>query len=296
MFSMFAQAKNNTNDLARKAEEVLPWLKDAKEFLSENAMDFGVKLIAALVVYIIGNWVAGLVTRIAVKAMERAKTDKMLVNFGANLIYGMLKIMVIIAALQTLGVQLTALTAILAAAGFAIGMALQGSLANFASGIIIIVFKPFTSGDFIEAGGVTGKVEEVRLFNSILKTGDNIEVIVPNGQITSGVISNYTKTGTRRIDLVFGCGYNDDLLAVKQYLNEAVAADDRILNDPEPLVAVDELGDSSVNFVVRPWVRSEDYWSVRRDLIEQVKLGFDERGFSIPFPAQDVFMHNQGAA
>ena len=178
-----------------------------------------------------------------------------------------------------------------AAAGLAISLALQGSLANFAAGVMLILFKPFKVGDFVDAGGSTGVVEEIQLFSTMVRTGDNVLMIIPNAQVTGGTITNYSAKETRRVDLVVGCGYGDDLKAVKQFLEELVAGDDRILEEPEPVVAVSELGDSSVNFVVRPWVNSGDYWDVKWELTEKIKLGFDERGFNIPYPTQDIHIH-----
>ena len=176
----------------------------------------------------------------------------------------------------------------LAAVGLAVGLALQGSLSNFAAGVFIIVLRPFKIGDFIDAGGTSGTVEDVGIFSSKLKTPDNKSVIIPNAQITDGTIVNYSAKDTRRVDLVFGCGYGDDIKKVKQLLNDIVSSDDRILKDPEPTIAVSELADSSVNFVVRPWVKSSDYWNVYFDLTEKVKLEFDAKGISIPFPQQDI--------
>jgi small conductance mechanosensitive channel len=208
----------------------------------------------------------------------------------------MLLIVVCIASLGCLGVDTTSASAILAAAGFAVGMALQGSLGNIASGVMLVVFKPFKVGDYVNLGGTGGTVVEIQMFSTVLLTPDNVRIIVPNGNITSGAISNYSAENKRRIDLVVGCGYNDDLKAVRQFLENTVAAESRILTEPQPVVAVAELADSSVNFIVRPWVSSGEYWAVKYDLTERIKLGFDEFGFTIPFPSRDLFVHQSDAA
>jgi small conductance mechanosensitive channel len=197
----------------------------------------------------------------------------------------------VLATLEQLGVNTTSLAAVLAAAGLAVGMALQGSLSNFAAGVMIILFRPFKVGDFIEAGGTKGIVEEIHIFSTMMRTGDNVKIIVPNSSVTGGNISNYSAKPTRRIDLVVGCGYQDDLREVKQFLEELVASDPRILPQPKPDVAVSQLADHCVEFIVRPWVKNIDYWMVRWDLLEKVKLGFDDRGFHIPYPQRDVHVH-----
>jgi small conductance mechanosensitive channel len=255
-----------------------------------------INLLIAGVIYYVGKIAAHLITGIVRRGLQRAKVDAMLVSFLVNIVYAVLLVVVVMAALSQLGVETTSLAAVLAAAGFAVGMALQGSLGNLASGVMLIVFRPFKAGDFIEAAGTKGIVEEIEIFNTILRTPDNIRVIVPNGQITGGVITNYAARETRRIDLVIGCGYGDDIRQVKAFLTQIVADEPRILDDPEPVVAVDELAESSINFVVRPWVQTDDYWAVKWDLTERIKLGFDERGFNFPFPSRDVYMHQAEAA
>ena len=202
---------------------------------------------------------------------------------------------VIIASLEQLGVDTSSLTAIIAAAGLAVGFALQGSLSNFAAGVMIILFRPFRVGEFIEGAGIKGTVREIQIFSTILTTGDNKRIIVPNGQIMSDDITNYSANDTRRIDMVFGIGYEDDLLAAKTTLEEILAAHPKVLEEPATVVNVAELADSSVNFNARPWVKTEDYWDVRADIHEQVKLVFDEKGISIPFPQQDVHVHGLDA-
>jgi len=255
---------------------VIPWV-----------IQFGV----ALAIFIVGRWVSQWLTGFARKLMKKSRLDDMLINFIGNLTYTVLLLVVVMAALDHLGIQTTSLLAVFGAAGLAVGLALKDSLANFSSGVMIILFRPFKVGDYIEAAGVSGAVEEVRLFATILRTGDNREIIVPNGQIYGGTITNYSARSTRRIDLVFGIGYDDDIAKAKQIINDIMKADDRILPDPEPAVAMAELADSSVNFNVRPWVNSGDYWAVRSDLLEKVKLSFDAEGISIPYPQQDIHLH-----
>ena len=249
---------------------------------------YGMKVLAALAIFFIGKWVAKAAVGFAKKLMEKSKVDATLIGFAGNIMYGLAMAFVAIAALSQLGVETTSLAAILAAAGLAIGLSLQGSLSNLASGVMIILFRPFKNGDFIEAAGVSGVVEEISIFTTQIKTGDNKQIIVPNGSITSGAITNYSAKPERRIDLVIGVGYDDDLSKVKKTLEKLVKADKRILKDPAATIAVAELADSSVNLVVRPWVKSEDYWGVRFDLTEAIKVTFDKEGISIPYPQQDL--------
>jgi len=251
-------------------------------------------VIFALIIFIVGKWIASLIRKSIKKVMVRQKVDSTLVGFLSNLVYFLLLIFVVLAALNALDIQTTSLTAILAAAGFAIGLALQGGLANFAAGVLMLIFRPFKIGDYVEAGGTAGVVEEIQIFTTQMRTPDNKTIIVPNAQITGGNIVNYSTKPTRRVDLVVGCGYGDDLSKVKQVLEEIVAQDDRVLAEPAPQIAVSELGDSSVNFVVRPWVNAADYWSVYFDITETVKRRFDEAGINIPFPQRDVhiYQHN----
>lgn len=253
---------------------------------------WAIQIGVALAIFIIGRWIARWLTRVTEKLMKKSGLDDMLINFISNIVYSVLLLVVIMAALDHLGIETTSLLAVFGAAGLAIGLALKDSLANFSSGIMIILFRPFKVGDFIEAGGVSGTVEEVRLFATILRTGDNRVIIVPNGQIYGGTITNYSAKPTRRIDLVFGIGYDDDIAKARQIINDIMKQDDRILSDPEPAVVLAELAESSVNFNVRPWVKSGDYWPVRADLLEKVKLAFDANGISFPYPQQDVHVHN----
>jgi small conductance mechanosensitive channel len=253
--------------------------------------EFGLKLVTALIIFIIGRWVARRLAGLVEKGMTKAGTDSTLTGFLRNIVYIGLLTFVILAAIAQLGVQTTSFIAVLGAAGFAVGLALQGSLANFAAGVLIIIFRPFKSGDFVEAGGVAGVVENIQIFTTTMRTGDNKTIIIPNGQITSGTIVNYSTKDTRRVDMVIGVGYGDDLDKVRRVLEEILKEDERVLEDPAPTIGVLELADSSVNFAVRPWVKSADYWPVYFALHEKVKKRFDKEGISIPFPQQDVHLH-----
>ncbi|MES9962399.1 MAG: mechanosensitive ion channel domain-containing protein [Candidatus Sedimenticola sp. 20ELBAFRAG] len=242
----------------------------------------------ALVIFIFGRLIANALVKLLEKLLVRAEIDEILIKFTTSIIKAILLLFIIIAALDQLGVDTTSLIALLGAAGLAVGLALQNSLQNFAAGVMLIVFRPFKSGDFIQAGGTTGVVEAISIFSTILITADNREVIIPNSSIYSGPITNYSAHSIRRIDMVFGIGYEDDIKMAKETLQRILRADKRVLNDPEPLVAVAELADSSVNFNVRPWVRSGDYWDVKYELTEKIKITFDESGISIPYPQMDL--------
>ena len=252
---------------------------------------YGIKLVVALLIFVIGKWVAKRLASIAEKMMKSREVDAALVNFVSSLVYYALLIFVVIAALGQIGIQTASFVAIVGAAGLAIGLAMQGSLSNFAAGVLIIIFKPFKIGDFVEMAGVAGVIENIMIFTTELKTGDNKKVIVPNSSVLGGVITNYSANDTRRVDLVMGIGYNDDIDKAKRVLEEIISADARILKAPAPLIAVSELADSSVNFAVRPWVKSGDYWAVYFALHETVKKRFDQEGISIPYPQQDVHLH-----
>ena len=264
---------------------------DAQEW-TNLAVTYGIKLITAIAIFVIGRWIAKAITGLLRKAMKRANADDMLVGFLGNIAYGLLLTFIVIAALSQIGIETTSLAAILAAAGLAIGLALQGSLSNFAAGVMIIIFRPFSKGDYVEAAGTAGSVHDINIFTTTLKTPDNKTVIVPNSSVTGGNITNFSAESKRRVDLVFGIGYNDDIKKAKNVLEQVLAADERVLQDPAPVVAVSELADSSVNFVVRPWVKTSDYWDVLWDTTEAVKEAFDKEGISIPFPQQDVHMHD----
>jgi small conductance mechanosensitive channel len=252
---------------------------------------YGLKIIAAIVIFVVGRWVARALKNVIKKMMAKSDVDETLISFVGNLTYITLLAFVIIAALNQLGIQTTSFIAVIGAAGLAIGLALQGSLANFAAGVLMIIFRPFTAGDYIEGAGVAGVVEEIHIFATQLKTPDNKTIIVPNAKMMGDNITNYSTKDTRRVDMVIGVGYGDDLKKVREILEDILAKDDRILEDPAPTIGVLELGDNSVNFAVRPWVKTEDYWGAYFDVTETVKRRFDEEGISIPYPQRDVHLY-----
>ncbi len=250
--------------------------------------EYGLKIISAILIFTIGKWAVKKVTSLGKTLMIKAKVDETLVEFGESLIYFVLLLMVVLASVNALGVNTTSFIAVFGAAGLAIGLALQGSLANIGAAVLIIVFRPFKVGDFVEAGGALGTVEDVNLFSTIIAPVDNRTIIVPNSSIIGGNIINYSMKENRRVDHVFGIGYDDDLKLAKETLMEIMNADERVLQDPAPFVAVGELGESSVNFTFRAWVKNEDYWDVHFEMLEKVKLTFDEKGISIPYPQMDI--------
>ncbi len=254
-------------------------------------IDKSFQIFMAIVIYVIGKWVVKFVVKLVKSILIKAKVEDILANFISSILTGGLMLVVIIAALEQLGVNTSSLVMIIGAAGLAIGLALQNSLQNFAAGVMLILFKPFKAGDFVEAAGVAGVVEGISIFSTTMRTGDNKEMIIPNGAIYGGIITNFSAKDTRRIDMVVGIGYDDDIRKAKDIIWEVLNADERILKDPAPTVAVSELADSSVNFVVRPWVKSGDYWGVMFDFNEKIKLTFDEKGISIPYPQMDIHTH-----
>ncbi len=261
------------------------------EWLQTEGIDFGIDVAIALVIFFVGRLVIGIFVRGIGAAMRRNGIEKTLETFISNLIRWALTIVVVIAAISQIGIQTTSFIAIFGAAGLAVGLALQGSLSNFAAGVLIVLFRPYKVGDWIEAAGVSGSVEQVQILTTSLKTGDNKQVIVPNSQIMSSIITNYSAKDTRRVDLVVGVSYDDDLDKVRKTLEEIIGAEQRVLNEPECLIAVSDLADSSVNFVVRPWVNTPDYWAVKFALTEAIKKRFDKEGISFPFPQQDVHLY-----
>jgi small conductance mechanosensitive channel len=263
--------------------------------VQEQGTDLGMKLLAAVAIFFIGRWLANLAVNMVRKALARTNMEDTLEKFLCNILNAVLMLVIIIATIGAMGVETTSLLAILAAAGLAIGLALQGSLSNFASGVLIVAFRPYKVGDFIEGGGVSGTVDEVQIFTTVLKTSDNKKIIVPNSQIMDSTITNYSAHDTRRVDLVVGCGYGDDIDKVYKVLQDIINSDERILKDPAPSIALNALADSSVNFNVRPWVKSADYWDVYNGITEQVKRRFDQEGLNIPFPQRDVHVYQHGS-
>jgi small conductance mechanosensitive channel len=261
------------------------------EAITALIIDYGLKILLALVVLIIGLWIIKIIMNAIIKTMTKRDVDPSLRVFLKSLLGMLLKIMLIISVISMLGVEMTSFVAILAAAGLAVGMALSGTLQNFAGGVMIILFKPFKVGDFIDAQGYSGTVKEIQIFNTILKTPDNKTIIIPNGGLSTGAMTNYSTEPQRRVDFVFGIGYGDDIDKARGVIEGLIAKDDRILKDPAPFVAVSELADSSVNFVVRVWADAGNYWGIFFDMTEAVKKAFDKEGISIPFPQTDVHVH-----
>jgi len=253
--------------------------------------DWGLKILLALVVLIIGLWIVKMIMNAVVKGMAKKDVDPSLRVFLKSLLGMLLKIMLIISVISMLGVEMTSFVAILAAAGLAVGMALSGTLQNFAGGVMLILFKPFKVGDFIDAQGYMGTVKEIQIFNTILKTPDNKTVIIPNGGLSTGAMTNFSTEPQRRVDMAFGIGYGDDIDKARGVIDGLITKDARILKDPAPFVAVSELADSSVNFVVRVWADAGNYWGIFFDMTEAVKKSFDKEGISIPFPQTDVHVH-----
>ena len=272
--------------------------KDIKSYLPDNIVEIlsslAFSLLMALLIFVIGKWLVNKVVAVLGKVLRKVKgMDETLIKFLENIVYYSLMIVVLLTALGKLGVETTSFLAILGAAGLAIGLALKDSLGNFASGVMIILFKPFKVGDVVTAAGVTGSVTEVGIFNTIFTTPVNQKIIIPNGAITSASITNINANDTRRIDLLIGIGYNDDIKKAKDVLNSIVTENEKVLIDKGITVAVSELADYSVNFVVRAWVNTPDYWDVKFALTETIKTTFDKEGITIPFPQQDVHHYNK---
>jgi small conductance mechanosensitive channel len=260
------------------------WLTIAQEV----AIEFGLNLLAAIVIFVIGRWLANTIAQLVKRIMARKEVDVMLVNFISTIVYYALFAFAIIAALNRLGIQTASIIAVVGAAGLAIGLALQGSLSNFAAGVLMIFFRPFSIGDFIEGGGTMGTVKEITLFTTTLLAPDNKVIIVPNAKLNGDNITNFNVLGQRRMDLVFGVSYDANIDQVKQIMAEEIQKESRFLKDPTPTIGLLELADSSVNFAVRPWVKADDYWGVFFEFQEQVKKRLDAEGISIPFPQRDV--------
>lgn len=261
------------------------------ETVSYWVTSYSMKLVAAVLVFFIGKWLSGHISRLVVRLLEKNKVELTLIHFLENIIYYTLLILVIVAAASQLGINTTSFLTIIGAAGLAVGLALKDSLSNIASGVMLIFLRPFMVGDIVTASGVTGRVATLNIFYTTINTLDNQKVIVPNSSITANIITNVFANPTRRVDLVFGIGYGDDIGKAKAILNNLITSDPRILKDPAPTIAVSELADSCVNIIVRPWVKSGDYWQVYYDMTEKVKTAFDKEDITIPFPQRDVHLY-----
>jgi small conductance mechanosensitive channel len=287
-------------DVTEVVAEVIPTsVEEASQLwmqVQDIAMAWGIKVLAAIAIFIIGRWIAKLLRRTVSRVMERADVEPIIIGFVGSITYIALLAFVVVAALGQLGIQTTSFIAILGAAGLAIGLALQGSLANFAAGFLMIIFRPFKVGDFIEGAGVAGVVREIQVFTTTLKTPDNKTIIIPNAKLSGDNIVNYSAEANRRVDMTVGVAYDSDLAKVKAVLNDIISKDERIHADPAPQVVVAELADSSVNFVVRVWTSKDDYWAVNFDTTETIKNRFDAEGIGIPFPQRDIHIVSGGAA
>ena len=266
--------------------------KDMMSSLIEIGSSIGISLLMALAILIVGRQLVKLILRLITVALEKSKVEDTVRIFVTNLLNTLLMILVFIAAINQLGIETTSIIAVLGAAGLAIGLALQGSLSNFAAGILIVIYRPYKVGDYIEAGNHAGTVKDIQIFSTVLKTPDNKIVVVPNGSIMNGSIVNYSDQDTRRVDLIISCSYEDDIDKVRSVLEDILKKEKRILKDPKPQIAVAELADSSVNFIFRPWVKRTDYLPVYYSLLEEVKKRFDKDGISIPYPQSDVHIRN----
>jgi small conductance mechanosensitive channel len=268
-------------------EMITEWFSENQSLMIQYVIDFAI----AIAIFVIGKWVAKLVSKLVVKLLDHKNIDKAVTSFVGSIVFSLLLFVSIIAAVSHLGFDTTSLVAIIGAAGLAIGLALQGSLSNFASGVLLIVLKPFKSGDFVEVAGTAGVVEEIHIFSTQLRSGDNKTVIIPNSAITGGIITNYSTKPTRRIDLVIGVSYDADLAKTKEILSKIANEHPLVLKDQAVTIGVSELADSSVNLVLRPWVKSADYWGVHFDLLETIKVELDEAGIEIPYPQMGLHMN-----
>jgi small conductance mechanosensitive channel len=266
------------------------------QMLGEMGLQFGVQFLLAIVVYFVGNFLIKKALGLVELALKKKKVEVTLHKFLLSILSTLLKAIQIIVFASMIGIQTASLIAILGAAGLAIGLALQGSLANFAGGVLILLFRPFKYGDAIKAQGYVGSVEEIQIFNTILKTFDNQRIIIPNGLLSNGCVTNINVNGTRRVDMTFGIGYDDDIAAAKALLRKIIEADERVLKDQAVDIWVGEHGESSVNLFVRPWANAEDYWGIYFDMMEKVKVEFDKAGISIPYPQRDVHIHQANNA
>ncbi len=287
-----ASGEETVTEEAIDVTAVIPTSLDDVNQIWTQAQDlvaaWGLKVLAAIAIFIIGRWIAKAVRNGVRRMMQKTDVDPIIIGFVSSITYIALLAFVVIAALGQLGIQTTSFIAILGAAGLAIGLALQGSLANFAAGFLMIIFRPFKVGDFIEGAGVSGVVVAIHIFTTTLKTGDNKIIIIPNAKLSGDNIVNYSAQETRRVDMTVGVSYDADLSVVRDVLNDIISKEERVHQDPAPLVAVAELADNSVNFVVRVWTSTSDYWGVKFAMTETIKNRFDAEGIGIPFPQRDI--------
>ncbi len=270
-------------------DALVNWIQNNQELITAMALN----LISGLVIFVVGRWGAKLAVGLLSRVMKSRNVEPAVSSFIANLVYTSLLVLVVITALGRVGVETTTFAAVIAAAGLAIGLSLQGSLSNFASGVLLVIFRPFKAGDFVEAGGVSGSISQIQIFSTELLTPDNKVIVVPNSQIMSGPIVNYSRKPTRRLDLLIGISYDSDIKKAKQVIETVVNGHDKVLKDPAWTIAVASLGDSSVNLTVRVWVNTGDYWPTHFALLETIKISLDQQGIVIPFPQMDVHLHKQ---
>ncbi len=283
---MAGEKLEDPTPITESLETAQHWLTDNSDLL----IQYGINIISAILILFVGNIITKMIANSVSKLLKRKDMDKAVVGFIHGLVRYLLFVIVLIAALGRIGVQTASVVAVIGAAGLAVGLALQGSLSNFAAGVLIVAFRPFKAGDYVEAGGVAGSVDSIQIFQTILKTPDNKMIVVPNSSVIGGPITNYSTHATRRIDLVIGVSYGSDLAKTKEVLMKTIEAESRLLKDPAPTVGVLALADSSVNFAVRPWVKTADYWAVYFDLMQKIKENLDEAGIEIPFPQMDVHL------
>lgn len=266
-------------------------LSDYADTIMKMVIEYAPDLISAILLLIVGLWVINRFAAFLGRAFERSNTEPTLAKFLKSMVSIGLKVLLLISVAGMVGIETTSFIAVLGAAGLAVGLALQGSLANFAGGVLILLFRPYKVGDYVEAQGVGGTVKEIGIFTTVISTPDNKHIIVPNGAVSNGIITNYSTEPTRRVDFVFGIGYDDDIGKARETVSKVIEADTRVFADPPPQIVVGKLGDSSVDLIVRVWVNSADYWGVNFDTIEQVKLAFDAADITIPYPQRDVHLH-----
>lgn len=284
-------AEDVVKDKVEQATHIVPEAGKWLESHSELFIQYGVNILAAIVILFIGNIIVKTISNSVAKLLEKKQMDQAVVHFISSLVRYVLFVIVLIAALGKVGVQTASVVAVIGAAGLAVGLALQGSLANFAAGVLIVAFRPFKAGDYVEIGGVAGSVESIQIFQTVLTTPDNKMIVVPNGSVISSAIVNYSRHATRRIDYVIGVSYKADLKKTKEVITRVLESESRLLQTPAPTVGVVALADSSVNFVVRPWVKTAEYWDVYFDLLQAIKEGLDAEGIEIPFPQMDVHLN-----